>query len=81
MLIIKKVHTGYIVARAEEGDDRHSHFTHKASCHLLISLIKKGLMPDSPYMREAARRVLNEDHFNKLRRPHKQPYVNKRRVK
>lgn len=79
MLIIKKVHAGYIVARSD--DERHSHFKHRGACRQLIKLIDRGLMPTSGYMREAARRVLNEDQFNKLKDQTKQVYINRRCIR
>ena len=73
-LHFKEVKDGYIVYR--KGSEKHTHFSSKHGARKFLYLMNKGLLPNSPYFVESARRVLTEDEFNNLKVKHKQKYHN-----
>ena len=44
----------------------HTHIVNDHVCNLFISLLKRGILPNSPYLIESARRVLSKESFEKL---------------
>ena len=72
--IIKKVHDGWIVTI--DGRDEHSHFNKRKGCLILIKTLYQGKMPNNPYFREAARRILTDDEFSSLIDHQKPHYIN-----
>lgn len=75
ILIVKRVHNGWIVCR--KGTEKHSHFRSGTAARNFKGLITRGLKPKSPYYLESARRVLTEDEFKHLKDEKKQKYVNR----
>ena len=69
---------GYVVVRVGADYDMHAHIKSMDGCHQLIRLIDKGLEPKSQWLREAARRLLHDDEFAKLKQP-RDKYINRPR--
>lgn len=79
LLFCKKVRDGYIVNRKGGTYEQHSHFSSEMAGRRFIKLINKGLLPKSPYYLQAAKRVLLESEFNRLKVQQKTKYVNVQR--
>lgn len=74
-----KVHSGWLVYRKGGSRKQHTHFYNETGAIAFIKLMKRGILPDSPYFAESARRVLTEKEFKELRKQKiKQKYVNRR---
>lgn len=56
-----------IVRKYSSSYTEHSHLSSLQGAIQLIRLIDHGLMPDSDYLKESARRILKEKEFNRLK--------------
>ena len=67
---IRKDHKtgGYVVIRVGADYVMHAHIKSMDGCHQLIRLIEQGLEPKSQWLQQAARRILYEDEYAKLKR-------------
>ena len=75
-LHIKKTHGHYVVYNTEK-DKAHTHIRSAKTARKLISLLERGILPDSPFLIESARRLLTIDEFMKLKEhKKKQHYIN-----
>jgi len=72
----KRVENGWIVTRTINEEERHSHLSTEGGCKTLIRLINQKRLPKSPYLKEAARRLLTEREYEKLSDKVKQRYYN-----
>lgn len=68
---------GYVVIRVGADYDMHAHIKSMNGCHQLIRLIEKGLEPKSEWLQRAARRILYDSEYIKLKKC-KDKYVNRR---
>lgn len=55
---------------------QHAHVLNKNTAHNLIKLLDKGLMPTSAYLKESARRLLNDEEFKMLLEKDREHYIN-----
>jgi len=67
---------GYVVVRKGYPYCFHAHLTTLNGCRQLIYYIHKGLLPKSVYLQGSARRLLDDDEYQRLKKP-KQRYYNK----
>ena len=70
----KRVHSGYIVFI--EGRQGHAHFKSAGGCLKLMRILRTGKMPNDPYFKRAAKRLLTEDEFAALIVSRKAAYRN-----
>lgn len=67
----------YMVIRCKRGhvimntngtfSENHGHVKKLSTCKMLIGLIEKGIVPDSPYLKETAQRIsLNKKYIEKI---------------
>ena len=75
LIIIKKVHDGYIIHITCRQE--HSHYKHKNGAVMLKKLLIKGIRPNKEYFLIAAQRILSDDEFASLKSNIKQRYVNR----
>ena len=75
LIVIKKVHDGYIIHI--KGRQEHSHYKHRSGAEMLKKLLVKGIRPHRDYFLIAAQRILTEEEFNSLKVNVKQKYVNR----
>lgn len=60
--------SSYVIVRKYSSSyNEHSHLSSLQGAIQLIRLIDHGLMPDSDYLKESARRILKEKEFNRLK--------------
>lgn len=77
MLKLKKVRNGWIIFNDSGGYDKHSHFSNKKSAECCLALLKKGIMPEQPYFKESAKRLLSCKEYNNLSlKRNKDKYIN-----
>ena len=67
----------WVVYRVGGDQDQHCHMKKIGACRRLIKILKQGDYPYSPWMRESARRLLDEEEYAKLKKP-KDRYINRR---
>ncbi|MDK2866895.1 MAG: hypothetical protein PWP51_2617 [Clostridiales bacterium] len=60
----------YIVVNTQLDYENHAHFKSVQPMYKLISLIESGILPHSPYLLKAAKRLLGDD-FDTLTPQHK----------
>ena len=65
----------YVVYRVGGHPEQHAHMKKRGACRRLISVLKCGEYPYSPWMRECAKRLLTEEEFRCLKKP-KDRYIN-----
>ena len=68
---------GYVVIRVGADYDMHAHMKSMNGCHQLIRLIEQGLEPRSEWLQQAARRILYDIEYIKLKKC-KDKYINRR---
>lgn len=75
--LVRKDHKtgGYVVIRVGADYGMHAHIKSMNGCHQLIRLIEQGLEPRSEWLQQAARRILYEREYLKLKKC-KEKYVN-----
>lgn len=54
---IQKGSRGYIVSNVNGTYENHGHFQKLSTCYVIVRLIRKNTIPESPYLIEAARRI------------------------
>lgn len=60
--------SSYVIVRKNTSNySEHSHLSSLQGAIQLIKLIDHGLMPNSDYLKESARRILKEKEFNRLK--------------
>lgn len=60
--------SSYVIVRKHTSSyNEHSHLSSLQGAIQLIRLIDHGLMPNSDYLKESARRILKEKEFNRLK--------------
>lgn len=74
---ILQTRNDFVVRNTELEYKKHAHFKKSKDIYKFINIISKGLLPKSSYWREAARRLLSEDEYEKLRDKRKPRYINK----
>ncbi|WP_432400972.1 hypothetical protein [Wukongibacter sp. M2B1] len=67
---------GFVVANTDLEYKNHAHFRKLNDIYKFLNIISKGLLPKSPYWREAARRLLSVEEYESLRDKRKPRYVN-----
>lgn len=66
--VLKLGHADFIVVRKHDVNySQHSHLKTLQGAIHLIRLLEKGLLPNSVYLRESARRILKETEYHRLR--------------
>ena len=75
LIIVKKVHDGYIVHI--KGREEHAHFAHRSGAMMFKKLIANGKLPSKHYFLVAAQRILTIKELSDLKSTHKQTYVNR----
>lgn len=66
----------YIVARVDGEYKQHSHHHNRNACYKLISILQKGVMPKSNYLKISASRLLTDEELSKLTVKDKPYYIN-----
>ena len=75
-MVIKKTSHGYVVVNTDGSYENHSHFTNLKGAQRCILLIKKKILPNDEWWREALRRLLTEEEFAELRPNNRNEYYN-----
>lgn len=52
----------YVVVNTRLDYENHAHFKSLQTLHQLLNIIEKGLVPSSPYLIKAAKRLLGEEY-------------------
>lgn len=60
---IQKGSRGYIVSNVNGAYENHGHFQKLSTCYVIIRLISQRLIPRSPYLIEAAKRITTDDKY------------------
>ena len=72
----------YIVINTKGSYEHHTHLKNYHTCELLIKLVCKKIVPNTPYMRSSAKRISRDKKYiqkidNKIRKDkNKTKYVN-----
>lgn len=60
------VEDGFIVKRRHGNYEQHSHFKDLKTARIVIKLINRNIVPDSPYLLESIKRLLTQKEFLKM---------------
>ena len=60
------VEDGFIVKRRHGKYEQHSHFKDLKTARIVIKLINRNIVPDSPYLLESMKRLLTTKEFLKM---------------
>lgn len=60
---IQKGSRDYIVSNVNGKYENHGHFQKLSTCYIMIRLIRKNIIPKSPYLIEAARRITTNPKY------------------
>ena len=72
----------YIVINTKGGYEHHTHLKNYHTCELLIKLVCKKVVPNTPYMRSSGKRISRDKKYiqkidNKIRKDkNKTKYIN-----
>ncbi len=69
----------YVVLNMALEYENHAHFKSIQPLYHLLTLIEHGLMPNSPYLKKAAKRLLGDEFETLTQRKKKENYNNNHR--
>ena len=79
---ILKSGDGFVVINAAGSRENHGHFKSAAACYHIVRMVKKRVIPKSPYMIEAAWRLTSDkDYKDRLKTAQERLYAHREQLK